>query len=46
LVGEPVNPEAWEWYHRFVGDDRCPIVDTLWQTRNRRHSDPLPGRPF
>lgn len=31
-VGEPINPEAWEWYHRVVGDDRCPIVDTWWQT--------------
>src|SRR5580692_2987125 len=31
-VGEPINPEAWEWYHRVVGDERCPIVDTWWQT--------------
>ncbi|MBN8554314.1 MAG: acetate--CoA ligase [Deltaproteobacteria bacterium] len=31
-VGEPINPEAWNWYHRVVGDDRCPIVDTWWQT--------------
>jgi acetyl-CoA synthetase len=31
-VGEPINPEAWEWYHRVIGDDRCPIVDTWWQT--------------
>jgi acetyl-CoA synthetase len=31
-VGEPINPEAWEWYHRVVGDHRCPIVDTWWQT--------------
>ncbi len=31
-VGEPINPEAWLWYHRVVGDDRCPIVDTWWQT--------------
>ena len=31
-VGEPINPEAWEWYHRVVGDSRCPIVDTWWQT--------------
>ena len=31
-VGEPINPEAWEWYHRVVGGDRCPIVDTWWQT--------------
>lgn len=31
-VGEPINPEAWEWYHRVVGDSRCPIVDSWWQT--------------
>ena len=31
-VGEPINPEAWEWYYRVVGDKRCPIVDTWWQT--------------
>lgn len=31
-VGEPINPEAWNWYHRVVGDGRCPIVDTWWQT--------------
>ena len=31
-VGEPINPEAWEWYHRVVGNSRCPIVDTWWQT--------------
>ena len=31
-VGEPINPEAWSWYHRVVGDERCPIVDTWWQT--------------
>jgi len=31
-VGEPINPEAWEWYYRVVGDQRCPIVDTWWQT--------------
>lgn len=31
-VGEPINTEAWEWYHRVVGDGRCPIVDTWWQT--------------
>src|SRR5205807_401709 len=31
-VGEPINPEAWLWYHRVVGDGRCPIVDTWWQT--------------
>src|SRR5690606_22025047 len=31
-VGEPINPEAWEWYYRVVGEERCPIVDTWWQT--------------
>lgn len=31
-VGEPINPEAWLWYHRVVGGERCPIVDTFWQT--------------
>ncbi|MFZ6043873.1 AMP-binding protein, partial [Vibrio natriegens] len=31
-VGEPINPEAWEWYYRTIGDSRCPIVDTWWQT--------------
>jgi acetyl-CoA synthetase len=43
-VGEPINPEAWEWYHRVVGDDRCPIVDTWWQTETGGHMiTPLPG---
>lgn len=31
-VGEPINPEAWQWYYNVVGDKRCPIVDTFWQT--------------
>ena len=31
-VGEPINPEAWRWYHRVIGGDRCPIMDTWWQT--------------
>ena len=31
-VGEPINPEAWQWYYKTVGDSRCPIVDTWWQT--------------
>ena len=31
-VGEPINPEAWMWYHRVIGKERCPIVDTWWQT--------------
>ena len=43
-VGEPINPEAWEWYHRVVGEGRCPIVDTWWQTETGTHLiTPLPG---
>jgi acetyl-CoA synthetase len=43
-VGEPINPEAWNWYHRVVGDGRCPIVDTWWQTETGGHLiTPLPG---
>ncbi len=43
-VGEPINPEAWEWYHRTVGDGRCPIVDTWWQTETGSAMiAPLPG---
>ncbi len=43
-VGEPINPEAWEWYYRVVGDTRCPIVDTWWQTETGGHLiTPLPG---
>lgn len=43
-VGEPINPEAWEWYYRVVGDSRCPIVDTWWQTETGAHMlAPLPG---
>ena len=43
-VGEPINPEAWEWYHRVVGDQRCPIVDTWWQTETGGILiTPLPG---
>ena len=43
-VGEPINPEAWEWYHRIVGDGRCPIVDTWWQTETGGILiSPLPG---
>ena len=43
-VGEPINPEAWEWYHKVVGDGRCPIVDTWWQTETGGHLiTPLPG---
>ena len=43
-VGEPINPEAWEWYHRVVGSERCPIVDTWWQTETGGILiTPLPG---
>jgi acetyl-CoA synthetase len=43
-VGEPINPEAWEWYHNVVGDGRCPIVDTWWQTETGGILiTPLPG---
>ena len=43
-VGEPINPEAWAWYHRVVGDGRCPIVDTWWQTETGGILiSPLPG---
>ena len=43
-VGEPINPEAWMWYHRLVGGERCPIVDTWWQTETGGHMiTPLPG---
>jgi len=43
-VGEPINPEAWLWYHRVVGDSRCPIVDTWWQTETGGILiSPLPG---
>jgi len=43
-VGEPINPEAWRWYYEVVGDSRCPIVDTWWQTETGGHMiTPLPG---
>ena len=43
-VGEPINPEAWDWYFNVVGDARCPIVDTWWQTETGAHMiTPLPG---
>jgi acetyl-CoA synthetase len=43
-VGEPINPEAWNWYHRVVGDGRCPVIDTWWQTETGGHMiTPLPG---
>ncbi|TMN18974.1 acetate--CoA ligase [Pseudoxanthomonas sp. X-1] len=43
-VGEPINPEAWRWYYEVVGDSRCPIVDTWWQTETGGHMiTPIPG---
>ena len=43
-VGEPINPAAWEWYHKEIGGGRCPIVDTFWQTETGGHMiTPLPG---
>ena len=43
-VGEPINPEAWEWYYHVVGEDRCPVVDTWWQTETGGIMiSPLPG---
>jgi acetyl-CoA synthetase len=43
-VGEPINPEAWEWYHRVIGERRCPVVDTWWQTETGGICiTPLPG---
>ena len=43
-VGEPINPEAWMWYYKAVGNEKCPIVDTFWQTETAGHEiTPLPG---
>ena len=43
-VGEPINPEAWVWYHRYIGGERCPVVDTWWQTETGAIMiTPLPG---
>lgn len=43
-VGEPINPEAWLWYYKLVGGERCSIVDTFWQTETGGHVlTPLPG---
>ncbi len=43
-VGEPINPEAWIWYHKIIGGERCPIVDTWWQTETGAHMiAPIPG---
>jgi len=46
-VGEPINPEAWKWYYRYVGKRRCPIMDTWWQTETGMHTiTPLPVTPL
>ena len=46
-VGEPINPAAWEWYHKHVGGGRCPIIDTFWQTETGAHViTPLPTTPL
>lgn len=43
-VGEPINPEAWHWYYKLVGKEKCSIVDTFWQTETGGHVlTPLPG---
>ena len=43
-VGEPINPEAWMWYHQVIGSEKCPIVDTWWQTETGGHMlTPVPG---
>eukprot|EP01037_Dinobryon_pediforme_P048849 gene48849-biopygen24258 len=46
-VGEPINPEAWRWYHDVVGEGRCPVMDTWWQTETGGHMiTPTPGLPL
>ena len=46
-VGEPINPEAWRWYHKVIGKKKCPIVDTWWQTETGMHMiTPLPSMPL
>jgi acetyl-CoA synthetase len=43
-VGEPINPEAWHWYYKVIGHEKCSIVDTFWQTETGGHVlTPLPG---
>lgn len=42
-VGEPINPEAWLWYYRVVGEERCPVVDTFWQTETVSPCLQVPG---
>ncbi|MFT5196560.1 MAG: acetyl-CoA synthetase, partial [Candidatus Promineifilaceae bacterium] len=46
-VGEPINPEAWKWYHRVIGNEKCPIMDTWWQTETGNFMiTPLPSMPL
>jgi len=46
-VGEPINPEAWKWYHRVIGKEQCPIMDTWWQTETGGHMiTPIPSMPL
>jgi len=46
-VGEPINPEAWKWYHRVIGKGNCPIMDTWWQTETGNFMiTPLPITPL
>ena len=46
-VGEPINPEAWRWYHRVIGKEQCPIMDTWWQTETGSFMiTPLPSTPL
>lgn len=45
-VGEPINPEAWHWYYTVVGEKKCPIVDTFWQTETVRRPHNRPWRPL
>ncbi len=46
-VGEPINPEAWKWYHRVIGKEKCPIMDTWWQTETGMFMiTPMPGVPL
>ena len=46
-VGEPINPEAWKWFHHVIGKDQCPIMDTWWQTETGMHIlSPLPSVPL
>ncbi|XPE40583.1 AMP-binding protein [Shigella flexneri] len=43
-VGEPIDPEAWEWYWKKIGNEKCPVVDTWWRPNRRIHDHPAAGR--